>query len=283
MLVAFRRPTGSTMDRLAAGLREALDARGVGLLRYDSPSHDEAAHIGSVEELTTVDAAGIVMWPESSVDRSLLARLQTSTPLVLVDRRVFGFESDSVVFDDARAGREITAHLVGLGHRRIAFLGDEPFVESVQARWRGYRRALEDAGIVYDESLTVFTFGTRAPLFRETVRLTLERKGAPTAIVCSNDGVASALILALRELGRRVPEDLVVTGFGNDASAYLDVMGLTTMAQPFERLGRAAGELLLRRLGEPLATRGAGYEEIPIPMSLVPRASTGEAPAGERA
>lgn len=270
MLVTFRRPTGGTDDRLTQGMREVLGANGIELLRYDSDAYEEAQHIRTIEQLTTVDAAAIVMWPDNSVDKSLLSRLQASTPLILVDRRVFGFESDSVVFDDLRAGRTITEHLMANGHRRIAFLGDEPFVESVHKRWRGYRQALETAGFAPDENLTCFTHSRHEPAFSRHAAILLDEK--PTAIVCSNDGVASSLLLILREKGLRTPEDVAVTGFGNLAAGYLDVMGLTSMNQPFYELGQAAGRLLLERLGEP--TRSPGFKETLISMSLVARTSS---------
>lgn len=272
VLVTFRRPSGARIDRLTEGLREELGTRGVEMLRYDSVALEEARHIETIEQLTTVDAGGIVMWPHNTVDKSLLGRLQASTPLILVDRRVFGFESDSVLFDDVSAGRTVTEHLIAHGHRRIAFLGDEPFVESVQNRWRGYRQALEAADIAPDDNLATLTSGRHEPAFSGHVRVLLRE--APTAVVCSNDGVASALLLVLREEGLRTPEDVAVTGFGNDASGYLDVMGLSTMAQPFTELGRAAGKLLLERLAEPLTTRATCCQEILIPMSLVARGSS---------
>ncbi len=273
MLVTFRRPSGSTIDRLTEAMREVLNSKGIELLRYDSQAHEEAQHIETIEQLTTVDAGAIVMWPHNSVDKRLLGRLQSSTPLVLVDRRVFGFESDSVLFDDLGAGQTVTEHLLANGHRRIAFLGDEPFVESVQNRWRGYRQALEVTGITPDENLTTLVYGRHEPAFSRHIRVLLQEK--PTAIVCSNDGVASSLLLILREDGIRTPEDIAVTGFGNDASGYLDVMGLTTMFQPFDEIGRAAGHLLLERLSEPLVNRATANREISVPMELVVRPSSG--------
>jgi DNA-binding LacI/PurR family transcriptional regulator len=272
MLVTFRRPSGSTIDHLTQGLREVLNEKGIELLRYDSQAHEEAQHIETIEQLTTVDAGAIVMWPHNSVDKSLLARLQASTPLILVDRRVFGFESDSVLFDDLKAGQTITEHLISNGHRRIAFLGDEPFAESVQNRWRGYRQALEGAGIVPDENLTTLVYGRHEPAFSRHIRILLQEK--PTAIVCSNDGVASCVLLILREDKVRTPEDIAVTGFGNDASGYLDVIGLTTMSQPFGQIGREAGRLLLERLTEPPINRAPANREVWIPMDLVVRASS---------
>ena len=275
LFVKFQRPLGMTVDRLVSGLGEVLADDGVPLLRFDSAEYEEARHVATIEELTTVDARGIVLWPHASMDRAMLARLQALTPLILVDRRVYGFESDSVIFEDLRAGREITEHLLGLGHRRIAFFGDEPFVESVQNRLRGFRRALEAAGITPDDRLIVLVNGHFEPTFTENVRLLLRGGERPTAIVCANDAVASAVYLVLRGEGLRVPQDIALTGFGNDSAGFLDVIGLTTMAQPFVELGREAGRLLLRRLAESATAENREPREITLPMRLVVRSSSG--------
>ena len=273
MLVTFRRPSGPSIESIATGLREVLTAAGIQMLHYDSAGPMETQHIATIEELTTVDAAGIVMWPHHSVDSSLLSRLQSSANLVLVDRRVFGFEADSVIFDDLSAGRMVTDHLIANGHRRIAFLADEPFVESVQSRWNGYRQSMELAGIEPDDHMTILTFGRHEPMFTGNVDMLLQCN--PTAIVCSNDSVASTLLLILRSKGLNVPGDIAVVGFGNDASGYLDVIGLTTMAQPFVEFGRIAGRLLIERLTGPRSGKATGYKQILVPMSLVVRQSSG--------
>jgi DNA-binding LacI/PurR family transcriptional regulator len=276
LFVTFRRRTSELADHIAAGLRDAMAARGVQVLRYDSDAHEYEKHVADIQRLTTTDAGGLVMWPQLPIDASLLARLEATTPLVLVDRRVFGFESDSVLFDDFGGGRMATEHLLANGHRRIAFVGDEAFVESVQNRWQGYRHALEAAGVPTDDNLTVFVYGRIEPTFSANVRFLLRgTPEPPTGIVCSNDGVATKVLLVLREEGLRVPEDVAVTGFGNEAPGYLDVMGLTSVAQPFFELGRAAGTLLLQRLSEPLANRGQHPRSVVVPLSLVPRTSSG--------
>lgn len=279
LLLTFRRPTTATVDAVAAGLGEALGERGVGLLRFDSAGDEATEAIDSVESLTTIVADGLVMWPDSPVDAALLTRLQASTPLVLVDRRVFGFGADCVIFDDLEGGRLVTEHLIERGHRRIAFLGDEPFVESVQRRWRGYRRALERAGIEPDDNLTVLTYGRHEPNFSAHVRFLLrELPEPPTAVVCSNDSVASDLLLLLRHAGVRVPDDVAVTGFGNHNARYLDVMGLTSVSQPFEAMGREAGRIMLGRLTEPPSRRQPAVE-VCLPMTLASRSTSGNAPA----
>ncbi len=267
-LVTFGRPSGYVVEGVTRGLNEALGAAGVNMLRIDfGPTDAECAAM--LARLREVDTDALVIWPHGALDSAPFAQLRGEKPLVLVDRRVFGFESDCVLFDDQGGGRMITEHLIAQGHRRIAFLGDEPFAESVHNRWLGYREALQQASLPIEDRLTVLPYGRSEPAFGEYVRLL--RDAGPTAVVCSNDGVASTLLLRLRADGTRVPEDLAVTGFGNEPASYLDLIGLTTAAQPFAQLGEAAGRLVLERLAKRFPMRDA--REILIPMKLVQRTS----------
>ena len=275
LFVTFRRIDTPQTDCIAQALRDTLAEEGVSLLRYDTARQEEASLAAAVDEVIRLRPDGVAMWPLGSLEMSFLAKLAAATALVLIDRRAFGFHSDSVRFNDAEGGRLVTEHLLERGHRRIAFLGDEPFVESVQSRWTGYRKALEEAGLGHDDNLTQLRYGSREPGFSASLRFLLrELPDPPSAVVCSNDDVASRMMMFCREAGLRVPEDVAITGFGNAASGYLDVMGLTTVAQPFAELGRAAGELLLRRLGEPYPAEGERRESR-LPMTLVVRESSG--------
>jgi len=277
LLVTFRHRTLPTFDTLAFGLYEVLSEAGVSVLRYDSAptKTTESQIIDTLEYLPEIEAAGVVIWPQSLVDVKVLAKLESRRPLVIIDRRVFGFECDSVRFDDFMGGRLVTEHLIAQGHRHIAFLADEPFVETVQNRWRGYRIALERAGLGADDRYTALTMGSHEPNFSSGIKQLLHGPPTPpTAFVCSNDGVASKLLLYLRSIGKEVPKDIAVTGYGNEASSYLDLMGLTSVDQSFIDLGRAAGKLLIERMEQTTPRTPHDSKDIVIPVTLVPREST---------
>lgn len=276
LFVTFRQHESASSDAIAHELSRVFAAHGLQALRYDSAARQQAAHLETAEDIAGLGATGVVLWPHGPVDSGLLQRIQATTPVVMVDRRVFGFASDSVRFDDFAGGKLVTEHLLAQGHRRIAFLADEPFVESVQSRWNGYHQALEAAGVEPDGNLTVLNYQQHEPSFTASLRFlvhSLEER--PTAIVCSNDGVASRLLLFLRDEGLRVPEDIAVTGFGNERPNYLDLVGLTTVSQSFPDLGRVAGELLLDRLAGTANASVRPYREVLLPMSLVVRSSSG--------
>src|SRR3954447_8608103 len=196
-----------------------------------------------------------------------------ANPCVLVDAQHPSLPS--VVVDDFGGGELATRHLIELGHRQIAFVGDTPpefrFVWS-RDRTLGYFHALEQAGIeLRPEYVRV---GTRRLHVARSVALELlNLSEPPTAIFAASDTQALGVLEAARSLGLAVPEQLSVVGF--DDVQLASYVGLTTVRQPLYESGRRGSELLLRALsGQPLP---AHSEQ--LPLELVVRRTTGVAPA----
>ena len=192
--------------------------------------------------------------PEDEVERLHAARL----PCVLVDAPHPAFPT--VVIDDVRGGELATSHLIDLGHRRIAFMGDKPSdpfrFASSSDRTHGYERALEQAGIeVRPEYVRQ---GTQVDHLARSIAIDLLRlPERPTAIFAASDHQALGVLEAARILGIRVPEELSVVGFDDvEVAAYV---GLTTVPQPLFESGRRGADLLLRLLTE-------GGEQPPAPQ-----------------
>jgi DNA-binding LacI/PurR family transcriptional regulator len=159
--------------------------------------------------------------------------------------------------EHARGAGEAVEHLIGLGHRRIAFCGANERFEHVQARMGVWRERLEAAGI---EPGPV-AFGDPRPLLDEDV----------TAIVHSSDLLAAACLAAARERGIAVPDELSITGFDDSPLAALASPGLTSVRIDYAQFGEAAAAALLAAISgeEPRGFRGA-------PPELVVRASTAQ-------
>jgi GntR family transcriptional regulator, arabinose operon transcriptional repressor len=280
LLLAVRRTEHSTgPGDILRGLSHVMEAVGRPIFWFDTgdkPGRPE--QIPSLEHLRARGVVGAAIWPEMPAPLDRLRLIRAMMPLVLLDRRVPGFESDFVGFNDADGARKATEHLLRLGHRRIGFLSTEPEAVTVQARVWGYRSALENAALpFYPEWALHAEQGIRSlPL--TTLSAFLEQNGQPlTAVLCANDTIAVRFIGILRTMGKRVPEDVAVIGFGNSLPPLMDALGLTTVAQPFERVGQAAGEMLLTRLHERLtdSTSPASVREIELPVELIVRESCG--------
>ncbi|MES2465279.1 MAG: GntR family transcriptional regulator [Armatimonadota bacterium] len=267
---------------IARGLSQVVsdEKRFVAWLDMAAAAGHAEASAPDVQELFDRGVAAVALWPEIPIPLEKLRRLRDALPLVLLDRRVPGFESDFVGIDDFGSGRKLTEHLLGLGHRRIGFLSTAPHVSTVQARCRGWANALEDAGITVPSAWTLHrdTGGGLTAVDNPALDSLLQLKGPEplTAVVCSNDTVAAGLMQYLRNNGIRPGEDVAVTGFGNTFPSLLDALGLTTIAQPFEKIGQTAGEILLSRLNR---TDPQTPHEIELSAELVIRTSCGATPA----
>lgn len=271
--------TSNAVDRLLVGLADVLRTTHLSIQRFNSlPRQGEWVHVlPSPDYLKANRVVGAILWAQSSTDLTKLTELRTNVPLVLVDRRVLGFEADCVRFDDRSGGCAITEHLIAQGHREIGFLAEEAFAETVLQRWRGYTIALEKAGIPYDGSRVSLFAGMPEARFADYVRLLLAGTTSPlTAVVCANDSMALRLLRFLRNNGYRVPDDVAVTGYGNLLPDYMDTLDLTTMEQPFEEAGRVAGKVLLERLqGRGDTVADTGFRQIELPVHLIERNSSG--------
>jgi LacI family transcriptional regulator len=183
---------------------------------------------------------------------------------------------DSVGPEDAQGGRLATEHLIGLGHRRIAYVRT-PMVERSgdRARHSGYRAAMRGAGL---EPLAPMIWDPGAPTVRcgrASLRLTAALRGreAPSALFVSNDIGAIAMLEACEREGIAVPEQISIAGFDDIAIAGLHRISLTTVAQPLDYQAELAVSLLLERIHDP----GLPPRHTSVPVELRVRGSTAPA------
>ncbi|MEF3303839.1 LacI family DNA-binding transcriptional regulator [Paenibacillus sp. GYB003] len=170
-------------------------------------------------------------------------------PIVTIARELPGCDGGTVVVDDFAGGRMAAGHLTALGHRRMAVLAESPKLSSSRERIRGFREGLGEAGVELPDAAVV-TCGGQPPVAEGKRRASeLLRSGdRPTAIFCCNDLLAIGTLQAAKEAGLSVPGDVSVVGFDNTILASVTDPPLTTVAQPIERMGQLAVDLLIRRL-----------------------------------
>jgi GntR family transcriptional regulator, arabinose operon transcriptional repressor len=275
-VVNMHRGSGSNLTALLEGFSHTAEERGFKVVRRNTnPVGTSIMNvIPDLEELPS-ETAGVVVWPHYPTDPDRLRRLNDRVPLVLVDRHVIGVSADCVRFDDIHGGKLITEHLLSLGHRRIAFLTDEVFAETVQLRWHGYVWAQEEAGCQFDTKLSLLYQHMDTQIFSHTFRMLMADKSSrPTAVVCANDLVAFSLLRFLHAEGIKTPEDVAVTGYGNAMPDYAEAMTLTTIDQPFSEVGKEAARLLVSRVHQTAQERLKKPEDKILPVKLVVRGST---------
>ena len=198
--------------------------------------------------------------------------VQMMVPIVLINNQHPGQFVHSVMIDNVPASREATGHLVGLGHRRIAYVGDQFGFESDTERLEGYREALQEAALPFCSELVVNGDGKPEGGIAAMDKL-LALPDTPTAVFCYNDMTALGVLRSLRTHGLRVPADVSVVGFDDLFLASYIQPQLTTVRQPMQRMGRMAMESLLKVMsGQPSG------EAVKLPAELIVREST--APPG---
>jgi DNA-binding LacI/PurR family transcriptional regulator len=276
-LVMGRATDTTAPGDIARGLAQVVRADDRFLVWFDTPAAPGHAEVEIPEpaDLLARGVAACALWPQIPASVERLRTLRDAMPMVLLDRRVPGFESDFIGINDVTAGKTVTAHLLAIGHRRIGFVATEPHVGTVQDRYRGWVSALTEAGVTPGDNWTLLKQGDITEADDPTLERLIAGGGTPlTALVCSNDTVAAHVMRFLNSRGIRIGDEFGVTGFGNAFPALLDAVGLTTVAQPFEEIGRLAGEVLLSRLRDETG-KDTGNREEELPVSLIVRRSCG--------
>lgn len=195
-------------------------------------------------------------------------------PVVAVDPHTGPSSVPTVESDNLAGARLATEHLLRLGHRRIAFLGGRPELESARLREEGFRAAMAAAGVEVVESLVAIG-GYRSETAEAPARELLGRPDRPTAVFAANDLSAIRTMTVAAELGLRVPDDVSVVGFDNVPESALTTPTLTTIDQSLHAMGAVALDLLLAVI----EGRAATAEHVRLPTTMVERTSCGPPPA----
>jgi LacI family transcriptional regulator len=216
---------------------------------------------------------GVVVSSMSIGDPIVLALHDSKKPFILIGRHP-ELDVNYIDADNVAGGREATLHLLRLGHRRIAIVAGPQNMIAGYDRFQGYLQALDDRGIPYLPEL--FAEGD----FSERGGYTAMRQllsANPSAVFVGNDVMAEGAMRALREAGKRVPEDVAVVGYDDMPNAYRLVPSLTTIRQPTNGMGSLAVSTLIDIIHNPRPHKC----HLVLPVELVIRESCGTLRARE--
>ncbi len=269
--VVQRMTTPSALQRLR-GILDVASAAGFDVILHDVNDVDD--YQDQVRSLLRPDrcAGGLLVSLKPEVDD--IKMLATNpVPVVMVDGQVQGISS--IYIDDELGGQMATEHLIELGHKRIAFVGDwedtigfRPSAKRVQ----GYRKAMANAGFDVPEGYIKSGPHERLVTLRQIGEL-LDLEAPPTAVVASADSHAMVVAEGARARGLRVPEDLSVIGF--DDLDIAEHLGLSTVRQPLYESGARGAQMLL----DIMEANSGAAEHVELSLELVARGSTGPPPA----
>jgi LacI family transcriptional regulator len=173
--------------------------------------------------------------------------VQKGIPIVFFDRVEEFSYGTRVIIDNEKAGFEATAHLAAQGCRRIAHITANLGRNVYAGRLKGYRQALSDYGLHFDPSLLIVNDLSEAAAVR-SARQVLNTDPRPDGVFVTNDFFAAVFLQTLKEGGLRIPEDIAIVGFNNDAISRIIQPKLTTINYPGEEMGEQAARSLLDQM-----------------------------------
>ncbi|MBU2670304.1 LacI family transcriptional regulator [Actinoplanes bogorensis] len=234
------------VDPFFAAIARAVDdvarKRGVATL-LTNLGDDPARERDVLESLLSRRLAGLIVAPIGT-DHSWLKRWTDSTPVVFVDRSPTGLSADIFTDNDEAGAYLATGHLIDHGHRRIAYVGDSFHLSTEVSRLAGYRRALDEAGIPFDEQLVASYVKDRDSTQAAVTRL-MAAPDRPTAVFSSNARSSMHLLRVLPE------ESVAVVGFGDFPMADLLRPALTVVDQDPDQIGMLAANRVFERADFP--------------------------------
>lgn len=274
----YSNPSAAYLSQFLVGALDGARRAGCHLVIEACEGEDEPEQAQAARHIAAADVEGVILPPPLSESVPILTELGLAdTPVVTVAMGKLYENALNVRIDDFAAAKEMTEHLLGLGHRRLGFIKGHPQQMASHERERGFRAAVEAAGLdpadVPSEQ-GYFTF--RSGL--EAAEKLLDRKRRPTAIFASNDDMAAAAVSVAHRRGLDVPGDLSVVGFDDTAPATTVWPELTTIRQPVAAMADAALDLLLSEI----KSRRNGLAPVPaervLDHELVIRESSGPPP-----
>lgn len=191
---------------------------------------------------------GLIYLPENlTADEFSEIMANRNVPVVQVDRVIPGIVADTVLTDNTESSCQAVTHLIRSGHRRIAVITGPSFIQTARERVAGYLRALQEHGILYDDSLVLrgeLTFATGYQGFVSMMGLS----APPTAIFSTNSDITIGVITSARERGINIPNDITVFGYDCVDVCSMMTPPLPVVYQPEQEIGRTAAQWLICRL-----------------------------------
>jgi LacI family transcriptional regulator, repressor for deo operon, udp, cdd, tsx, nupC, and nupG len=242
-------------SNMLVGLETEASKRGYGIL-IGNTQHDPDRETNYLRFISSNQADGLILLtghlPFGLDVNGSSARIP---PMVAVNEPVANADIPFVGVDNFEGARVATDHLISQGHTRIAFIGRSTSRTVAMLRERGYRAAIEGAGLKVDERFVLDADGTTES-GRGAAERMFVRDQLPTAFFCVNDATALGVIISLNARGYALPQDFSVMGFDDISFASFVTPSLTTMKQPRLQIGEASMDLLLAMLeGEDVKKR----------------------------
>jgi LacI family transcriptional regulator len=251
------------------GVEDVVVREGCTMLLCNTDGREDV-QLGHMRGLLQRGVDGLVLISQHVTSPEVRQLLKAGPPFVLVQRRSPGHDDDFVGSDNRMGILAAVRHLRTCGHSRIGYVRGPVESSTVAERLAAFRDSVVEHGLDSAPELIYPGDYSTASGF-QAATLMLQSCRPPTAIIASNDLNALGVMEAALQLGRSVPGDVSVVGFDDIPLAAFGRIDLTTVHQPKRDMGKAAAELLLRRI---VAEDAAPAREIIFPTRLIIRGST---------
>lgn len=235
--------------KIVSVIERILQEQGYSVIICDSQNNLEQ-EARSVEFLLSKQVDGIINIPMGNSSSHLAPAVERQIPILLLDRPLDKLNDvvSCVLIDNQRAARMAVRRLLDAGHRSIGVVVGPAGVYTAEMRLKGYREALEEYGIPFEERLVARASLTVEGGYRQMRRLLKESKDM-TAVFVTNYEMTLGALIALNKEGVQIPQELSIVGFDNimDLSRVFRP-SLTIVSQPMEQIGIQAARLMLERL-----------------------------------
>jgi LacI family transcriptional regulator len=211
---------------------------------------DEKREIENINTLLNAQVDGVLISVSnvsSQNDRVIKRVLDKKVPVVFFDRKKNIDGVSSVTIDDFGAAYAATKHLIEVQCTKIAYLTGDRSLEIYEQRYRGYKQALVDHGLAFNEEYVLPT-KSNVDAGKAAVKQLLKLKNKPDAIFSSSDFAALGAIQELKAEGIRIPEDFCVVGFGNEPFTKFMELSISTVDQCTMEMGKIAAQVFLEQI-----------------------------------
>lgn len=245
---------------IISAMEDELRSRGYGILICDCRS-DAEIEKNSLRFLQSKMVDGVIIMPMST-DGKIFELLAEKTPAVAIDRFTLSERASHVLINNREISAQAVRLLTGSGHRSVALVGGTPGMYTADERRKGYEEALRIAGC-YDVSL-VYDGGFTVDGGYLAMKEIVQSKREITAVFVTNYEMTIGAIIALNEMGCKIPADYSFIGFDNHELSKVITPKLATINQPLRDIGRQAAVLLLEQMA------GEARRDIVLPAALEP-------------
>ena len=257
------------------GIARSLDAEctkeGYTLFISDTNENQEK-EIKAVYDLYSRGVDGLIIAPVQDSDEHIKDLIDKKFPFVLIDRYFDKYDTNAVICNDKESSYKAVKHLIDLGHKRIGFISGRPNLYPVVQRLEGYKNALEENDLEFNQDLIFSSSPTLDDAYEASIKL-MELPVPPTAIMITGTIITFGVLKAIIEKKKTVPKDLSIIAFTDTILASYFMSPISTVSHKVDEIGVKAFELLF----DHMKSSELPYSKVVIETNFVDRNSTAKA------